>query len=275
MSLLWSDEICIFVNHKGVRLVRRSSHWRPTILDKLTIPCTGNTDTAWENQISTLEKIIQEAPWNKGNVTVILSNHFVRYLLIPWNELLLNDNEQKVYVGHLFSETYGDISENFDLRCSPEKPEMTRIASAVDHSFIQRIKETISSAPRLTLKSIKPYLMSVYNSNSNQFINKNGWFVIQEPGRICIVARGLGQWQCIKSIRIGSEWLNEIDDMFSREQLSEYANNIPAHVYLWAPEQNSFPSLLKNNWPIVKLTPKTYPGLSPESDLAYSMMAYD
>jgi len=56
----------------------------------------------------------------KPAATVILSNHFLRYALVPWRAELADAKEDLSFARHCFTKVYGKAAQQWKLRLSQE-----------------------------------------------------------------------------------------------------------------------------------------------------------
>jgi len=266
------SEICIALSPHRVSLVRRRPGLRPAILDKVTVPCLASMAEPWRNQLATLEGLVKQEAWNSGDAVVILSNHYTRYLLVPWSELLLDNEEALAYVRHLFGEIYGEAAARHELRVSPESPGAPRVASAVETNLVQGLRE-ILSASRLRLRSIQPYFMSAYNLH-RKALGADGWFAVAEAGQLCVAGRLQNRWLSIRNLRTGPDWGRDLKDYLARQQISAGTEALPQKIYWCAAEKQVQSPAMGPTWSIERLAAKTPAGITPDSENAFAIAAY-
>ena len=141
----------------------------------------------------------------KRRATVILSNHFVRYAIVPWSEGLDTAAEEEAYVRHHFARIHGERAKAWALRWSDNGD--TRLASAIDQALLDALKQAL---PRLA--SVQPHLMAAIN-RCRKSIPKNGaWLALVEGERACIALHAGGRWRSVQNAR--GAWL----DLLERER---------------------------------------------------------
>ena len=91
-------------------------------------------------------------------VTVILSNHLVRYALVPWNEALSGAAEEEAYVRHHFRKIHGERAKDWTVRASEAPRRAPRLASAIDTKLLEELKRSFPKG-KAKLVSVQPRLM--------------------------------------------------------------------------------------------------------------------
>lgn len=140
----------------------------------------------------------------KGRVTVVLSNHFVRYALVPWSAAISGAAEETAYVRHHFARIFGDRAKAWSFRASPAPAGMPRLCSAIDTALLQEIKKLFAKS-KAKLVSIQPELMAVFNRSRGKVPAAGAWLVMADPDRACIGLHAKGNWQAVHNAR--GEWL--------------------------------------------------------------------
>ena len=140
----------------------------------------------------------------KGKASVVLSNHFVRYALVPWSTDISGTAEETAYVRHHFVRIYGERAKAWSFRASPAPSGTPRLCSAVDTALIEEIKSAFAKAKR-KLVSVQPQLMASFNRWRGKVPSSGAWLVIVEPERACVALHAKGNWQAIQNAR--GDWL--------------------------------------------------------------------
>ena len=63
--------------------LRVSRRWKRKIIDKHAVQCPGSASSDWRPCVEALQQAVQELRSEKADATVVFSNHFVRYALVP------------------------------------------------------------------------------------------------------------------------------------------------------------------------------------------------
>jgi hypothetical protein len=143
---------------------------------------------------------LKELDLGPARVRVELSNYFVRYALVPWNDALATPAEEEAYLRHHFSKIHGERAKGWAFRASEAAPGKPRVASAVDAALIDALKKTFQGK-KARLVSIQPALMSRFNAVCKSLPREGAWLVLAEPDRACVALHGPAQWQTVQSAK--------------------------------------------------------------------------
>jgi hypothetical protein len=252
-----------------VVLVRMPKGLRRAVVDKKILPCTDGASTpAWQAAVDTLGSVVKGWGSNKADATVILSNHFVRYVLVPWSNELNSDQELHDYARHCFAKVYGADAATWALRLSGGGAGAPLVASAVEPALLEAIAQAFAAAP-LRLRSVQPYLMAAYNQWRHRFEGQTAWFALAERGRLCLAQFHRNQWHSLRGLPLGDAAERELSTIIERESYLMNVAQPDASVFLFSPEH--VPLRPPSDDHIQRLTLPPCPGFSPGSDRDYAM----
>ena len=256
MSPLWRDQIRVVLGPQRVTLLRLARGWTPRIARKCVAPCepVKPGEASWRRALTALDAAIAEFGEHRADTVIVLSNHFVRYALVEHSEQISTDAEEMALVRHSFSTIYGDSADGWALRLNDAGDrDGFRIACAVDQDFQESLMARFTTT-KFRLRSIQPYLMAAFNQWRHRF-NGSVWFVLGEPGKLCLAKFHERQCYSIKAMRIGDDWQHELDICLEREKLLQgidaaAAAVTEAPVFVFAPGYSkSAPEHEKELWP--------------------------
>lgn len=277
MSLSLRDELRVVLLPDQVLLVRLGRKltfhgMAYRVLEKKSLPCAADTgsDDLWSAAIDALEKELPGLAQNTACATVILSNHFMRYAMIPWSEALSNEAEELAYAKHCFNQIYGSAAETWELRLSQDSAGAPQLASAVDIRLMEALRAMFAKA-NVTLKSVQPYLMTAYNNCRNSLQKQDAWFVLYEAGNLCITLLQQGRCRNVRMLKTGSDWRDTLPMILEREALLADLEAETDKVFLWSPEQKVTALQESGRWKINGLRPRIRPGFMPEYEGRYAM----
>lgn len=277
MSPLLRDELRVVLSPDQLVLVRIAREFTRRglvrrVLAKELIPCASvvGGEAPWEGAIRALEAALPDVAKRKTFATLILSNHFMRYTLVPWSETLSDEAEQMSYAQYCFRQAYGAAVENWELRLSLGLAGVPQLASAVDGRLLQALRLVFLQSGAV-LKSVQPYLMAAYNNCRPRLQNRSAWLVLFEPGCLCLVLLQQGRWASVRSMRIGADWREQLPRILEREACMGESDSVPEAVFVWAPTLEKLTLPDSGRWQMHPLQPVVRTGLKPEYEGRFAM----
>lgn len=231
MSLLSRDRYIAVLGASGIGLGRRQgeqTHWLGSV---------GFIDEgfqAWAVALETLDRLLGEHTAAGGHLSVVISAHYSRFCLVPWSEQIHRPDELLGLARLCFEDLYGVAEQPWDLTLSAEPAGCGRIAAALPHALLERLR-SLASGRGLRLRSVQPYLMAAFNRFDRQLDGGDFLFVVAEPVRSVLLLARDGDWAAVRSVG-GSDSDAALSALIAREsQLQASACDRPLPVYLHAP----------------------------------------
>lgn len=281
MSLWFRDECRIVLRpHQMVlaQLRRDLTHrgLQSRVLAKriVTFEAPARGEAPWSGALKALEALLPDIADHRSYATVILSNHFTRYAMVPWSDELADETEELAYARHTFSEMYGRDAENWELRISPGQPGKPQLASAVDAGLLGSLRDMFGRQ-QVNLASTRPHLMAACNACQAALRRQSAWLALVEPGNLCLALLENGQFSWVRTVRTGAHWHKELPFLLDREALVANAGVPTDEVLLWAPDHQTIPAVAGGHWKIRQLQPAQMPGIAPELDSRFAMYMSD
>ena len=277
MSLRLHDEHRIVLRPDRVILARMKREftrhgWERNVRSIQEVPClpTSGEDLPWSGALGALESVLSGLSGRKPQTTVVLSNHFMRYVLIPASDALFDAKEEKAYAQHSFREMYGRDSNDWELCISSGGIGNSQMASAVDARLLESLRGLFARVGG-ELESIQPHLMLAYNACRNTLRDRSVWLALIEHGNLCLAVLQDGRWSWVRTMRIGARWHEELPLLLEREAFNANVGAGINEVLLWAPEYAAglFPP--GGKWNVQHLQPSRMPSLSPEIESRFAM----
>lgn len=235
MSLLWRDQIQAFLAPGRVDLVRHYHGIKRRSSDRLTSACEQKTDSpAWEPPLEQLRGMLAGAAG--AELMVTLSNHFVRYAVIPAEAKIENPAELRAYATFRMREIYGDRAGAWEFGMSEWDPSSGGVCAAVERDLMERLQR-FATDHKVGLKGAEPYLTGAVDQWCAHFDQKKTWFALVERGRLCVASVRDGAWQRISNRRMVDNVEHELLAMLDQEAiLFSGGKNGIEQVVLFAPE---------------------------------------
>lgn len=158
----------------------------------------------WQGALAALRALQWKA---RCKATVVLSNQFVRYAVVPWSEALANAAEEEAYVRHSFSRVHGERARSWALRWTAEGD--PRLASAIDAELLEELKGSFPKGGKAKLASVQPYLMAAANRWRRSVPKTGAWLVLAERERACVALAVGGRWRSVQNAK--DSWLSLLE----------------------------------------------------------------
>ena len=219
----------------------------------------------WRAAVDVFARALREARGRPGRVEIVLSDHFVRYLLIPWSEGLVGDNERLGFARLTFRDVYGHLADTWDL-CLDEQPAgRAFFASAMDRSLVASLREVVARAGG-TLAALSPALADRINRHRVALKAPEFCLAAAEPGRISLAFHSRAGWQAVRSRRIDGPLPDTLPTLLKQEAVVGPATG-GGVLYLCADHLAEVPPFPVPGWRLVRLADSGF-AARPASDLA-------
>lgn len=267
---LFKDELWVFIHPQRMVFLRitrsLNNGLKQQIVDKQVIDLPQNiADRCHESQdwkilTKHLQQALNNTKWQNTMPTVIVSNHFARYAVIPWNTELAVEVERQAYMQHCFNLVYGEPAKAWDLRMSEPDFGKPAIASAIHLSLLNALHDVFTEAD-MTLSAIYPQLMLAINQTLSEVKKQKKalsyWLVAIQSERVCLTLLIDGGWRLVKNVAIEADVSAQVTALIQREIVnSNVHEEIPVLQY-W-PESKSNQPLKLANHKAVKVLPHQF-----------------
>ncbi len=208
---LWRDQVRIALSPRRVAAVRLARGLTPRIVQHKVVACGDVADERpWAPAIEALREVLALPGMAQTDAVVILSNHFVRHLLLPWNPAVVTAEEDIAFARARFGQVFGPGAESWAIRVSGAKAGTARVVSAVEQPLLDAVTALTSNA-RLNVRSIQPHLMAAFNAWGGGKV-RDAWLALVEPGRLLLGLRQRREWRSLRSRPLDGDgaWLAEI-----------------------------------------------------------------
>ncbi|MGH8689651.1 MAG: hypothetical protein ACREUS_01345 [Burkholderiales bacterium] len=158
------------------------------------------------------------------DVTVVLSNHFVRYALVPPQDDAATGEEELALARFQFARIHGERAKAWEVRLSPESAG-AQLACAIDAALLEGLKACFPASGKARLASVQPYLMAAFNRARRRIPREGAWLLLAEPRRACLARLAARGWA---SVHNGAEtgW----EQLLERERSRASGERLPSLV---------------------------------------------
>jgi len=260
----------------------KSLPFKPSLVEKRLGKVGAQLNsTPWQQAVSELGRLLDASQTSSKQsgvpLSIVLSNHFVRYKVIPALPAFTSADKALLIATHCFRESYGDIVDDWVIKLNSLPDGDTLVACAVDSGLIVAL-QTLASQYQCKLKSIQPYLMSGFNRARRQIKPLAACYAQIEAGRITIALIKDGAWQAVAGCGYGAghDWSDALASLITREVLlADWPQN-QFSIYLTTPDTLQDRLIIKDfientGWKTVIAEPRIVPGYAISTDQPFSM----
>jgi hypothetical protein len=152
------------------------------------------------------------------DVTVVVSNHFVRYAVLTGEDSAATAEEELALARFHFTKIHGERAKGWDVRVSEG------LACAIDAALLEALKSCFAKTGA-RLVSVQPALMAAYNRSRSRIPREGAWLVLAERGRTCLARLAARGWA---SVYNGGE--TDADALIERERNRAVGEALPSLV---------------------------------------------
>jgi hypothetical protein len=228
VSRWWPERLVIGLAPDRVDLLHLCRWPGRSVVDEASLTCTPAAGEApWAAALRTLESALQSTsqPGPSANdvvlpaamsagasVTVVLSNHFMRYLVLPWQPALTRSNELATLARLRFEQIHGAPVADWTVQLADAGYGAPLMACAVDTGLVAGMN-SLMKQHGLRLTSMQGLLMAAYNQRRQVLAQaaaaasaeQPAALALIEPGRLCLALLAGGQWLSVTTRRVGAD----------------------------------------------------------------------
>jgi hypothetical protein len=248
-SRLWHRQLRIAIHPDRVCIGRVASERQVEVTGARVIDVKRG-QWPWDAPLAALRKEIFDFSGRDVMVKVSLSNHFVRYALVPWRDRVAGPAEQVAFAQHCFKNLFGAPAAHWDIRVSDGGYGRNALASAVDREWMVGL-DRIFAEHRLKRISIQPWFMTACNRYRTELgRHPDGCIAVIEPGRVALGIYDRFGWQSLSVRKIEAADPRLLSPILAQELLSANLGALPDRLFVITIGSNSC-SLLRSrtrNW---------------------------
>ena len=119
------------------------------------------------------------------HVKIILSNHLVRFCVVPWHDKVVSLGDWQAIAQQVFRQQFGAVASEWRIAISFAKYGETMLAAAMDDSLYIQL-ENCAKQFGFTIDSIEPLLAALLNQTAFNPAQPYSWALIAEPQRVLL-----------------------------------------------------------------------------------------
>lgn len=272
MSRLWRDRLLVSLEPGAVALARVAGVMRPRVVAKQAFECDPAYGAEpWQGAVAALAAASEPLRGERLDVTVVLSNHFVRYAVVKPDAALSGPEEQLGLARFQFGRIYGERAKGWDVRLSDAPRGAARLASAVDAALVPAIAACFPKEGSARLVSVQPYLMAAFNCWRGEMPGQDAWLLLVEPERACLALVAEGKWAAVQTLRGAYPGADDWAALLERQQLRAEVQSVPREVRVHAPASGTAAEREARGWNLLGLALPSLEGFVPREDARFAM----
>lgn len=235
MSLLWRDEVSIYVAPRRIALARRSRGLKPRVLAATEVEVDDGNAALCSPTLRRLAELLQDSAWQGADARVIIADAWVRFCIVPPPPPGLNAVARRAHARFVLADTYGDGVADWDVALEDSPPGRDAVASAMFVGLQQGLRAVLDAA-RLRLVFLQPQLVVAFNAWRRALPDRDAWFVTLRDGWLAAAHLSSGVWDRVYTTRLSSHAIVELErlramDHFTRASIGAGA----ARMFIEAP----------------------------------------
>lgn len=270
LKSFFKDELWVCIHPRHMALMRTtrllSNGLKRQIVDAQVINLPRNNmdknheSQGWETVVRSLKHALNDPKWQGTLSTVIISNDYVKFSVIPWNAELISEVEKQAYLQHCFNLAYGEPAKAWDLRMNIPEFDKPTIASAVPIDLVQALHDVYAESG-MELSAIYPQLMLAINQTLSEIsqhkMAQSFWLVAVQNGRICLMLLVDGSWRLVKNVAVAADFSTQIAALIQREVVN---NNLQVEmpILLYWPEYKEVSAFQLANHCVINIHPHQF-----------------
>jgi hypothetical protein len=215
VSLLWRNHLRISLCAETLVLAAYARGLRPGKGGISVTPVQGNpNEPEWRAALDALPEAL--GGLRDHDVSVVLADQFVRYVLLPWNAALKSEEQWLALARHRLGAVHGAAAADWDVKLTETAPSGPRLACAVDRELLAELAAKLLAA-NVRLVSVQPFLVAAFNRIRRTIGNGSCWLVVEEPRRLTLAFIQHGVWVAVRSRRTDPGWRAALPELLERE----------------------------------------------------------
>ena len=273
MLRLSRDRLLLALAPTAVSWVRVSGRYRPRVVAKRTVPVAPQESREpWDGAVAVLREEALQLRRERLAVTVVLSNHFVRYTVVPPTDTGASREDALALARFHFSKIHGERAAAWDVRLAPSASGRSTLASAIDSALLDALKTCFppEGAPRLV--SAQPYMMCAFNFWRHKIGKQGAWLLLVEPGTACLAMLAGKDWATIQTVRSGHTTSDNWPALLDREKHRVVSRGgVPKIVLTRSAMPSSSALSARKDWHFITLEAPALPGIAAGEREPYAM----
>lgn len=199
MLPLWPDAERLILGENMVTWYRRGKQ------HSISLPFNGPEQIDFDAFAAALPNSFQKLHGRK--LKVILSNHWVRYLVVPWQEHVFAQKDWLALAQNRFREQFGAKAAGWDVEISLQGYGRPVLAVATNRQMSEGL-DYLADLYRWQLQATEPAFASLVN-NFPRHWRGDKWLLMADNNHLLLAESKAGIWERFSSMMSSAEMMEE------------------------------------------------------------------
>lgn len=204
VSPSWCERLIIGLAPSGVQFARYTRGVRPRLVEYGGVGCAESSGEPWRAVMEALARELQQRGVAKRTCQVVLSNHFLRYQMVPWRPEINKRRERAALAQAQYRAVFGEAARGWSVRLADAGYGAPALACAVDEALVQELDRLLRQSGAGSI-SIEPYPVAAINLWRHDLTADSFWLVLLEPGRLWLGRAEGGNWVGVATRRLAGD----------------------------------------------------------------------
>ncbi|MDD5248616.1 MAG: hypothetical protein PHY45_06510 [Rhodocyclaceae bacterium] len=196
----------------------------------------------WQAPLAALERWLSDAKLRRAAASLVLSNRFVRFALVPWSGVPARPDEEAELALACFEPRYGDMT-GWTVQMEASAYRAPRIACAIETEFLGAAQQVFGKH-RLLCAAVRPAFVAGWNRHQRGLkhakLRDDGLFAMAESETLVMASCRAGVWHSVRSVAL-RRGQRDVWKLLDREKLLQgYSEALP--TWLAVPGQATRPN---------------------------------
>lgn len=170
-------------------------------------PAPGESD--WQPALAAVAEMLADDNRRGGRVEIIVADHFVRYVVLPWSDGITGSRARHAVAYALLRNTLGERGDALEIALDRARFRRPGLAAGIERRFVDELRGAFRRR-RIAVSSLQPRLVRELASGSRRLADFDGWFVSADPERLTLARLERGSLVALRNQRstpdsLGSE----------------------------------------------------------------------
>jgi hypothetical protein len=176
---------------------------------------SAQSEEAWRASVEVLDLALREET-TATSVRIVVSDHFLRYALVPWNESLVADSERLAFARLALNEIYGSMAEGWTVTLDQQPAGQPSFVCAMDRDLLQALRG-LTDGRGLRLRAVNAALAERIDRHRSALRDQVFCLASLEPARLTLAFRNEAGWLAVRTRRVNGNPLEALSSVLRQE----------------------------------------------------------